>query len=157
MWPTTPSLDWTASVQTPFPVVASTKRRGAVSINIIVSCAGAAGGAIGPSSNVEGAQQLQLRRARRTSGNGSRRWPRRSDGRGESALETHRALPMPTQDAAVENQLPDRVQHVVPVHAERGRRAELTGRTVRNGAEERQQIGGALGQHGHDESRADEP
>jgi hypothetical protein len=28
---------------------------------------------------------------------------------------------------------------------------------VRNGAEERQQIGGALGQHGHDESRADEP
>src|SRR6267378_878929 len=54
MWPTTPSLDRT--VQTPSAVAASTKRRGAVSVAIIiiVGCAGATGGAIGPSSNVQG-------------------------------------------------------------------------------------------------------
>src|SRR5437879_13885581 len=53
MLPTTPSLDRTASVQTPSAMVPSTKRRGAVSIIVTVDCAGVPGGAIGPSSNGE--------------------------------------------------------------------------------------------------------
>src|SRR5260370_41835863 len=32
MWPTTPLLDWTVSLQTPSAVAASTKRRGAGSV-----------------------------------------------------------------------------------------------------------------------------
>jgi len=41
MWPTTPLLDRTASVETPSAVVASTTRRGAVAV-IMVGCAGGA-------------------------------------------------------------------------------------------------------------------
>src|SRR2546426_10937291 len=124
MWPTTPSLDWT--VQTPSVVAASTKRRGAVSVSIIiiVGCAGATGGAIGPSSNVQGCSAAAALAAR-----GSRarkpRVARRS--RPRRAL-----LVLPARDERA--RLPLRLQRrrldvLLQGHPDPGRRARTSGRS----------------------------